>query len=229
MALPVDRDDLLRVVADLAPGGEPLDRLVAALSVQAELSDLGTEVVQRAVAEARAAGRSWARIGEALGVTKQAAQQRFGVREEPAAPRPTGPHEGVLAAAAGEARRAGRRRVEPADVVLALLPGTAGPTSLGGAALAGLGVDPAAARRHLGDVAGGPPARGRVGRSEATVAAVGRAVALGEARAAAPDTGDLLEAVVEVLGDPPGLSTTPGAVRAAVARLRRLGLADGPA
>lgn len=36
--------------------------------------------VEEAVAAARGAGRSWAQIGLVLGVTKQAAQQRYGSR-----------------------------------------------------------------------------------------------------------------------------------------------------
>lgn len=34
--------------------------------------------LRKAVADARAAGVEWAEIGQALGVTKQAAHQRFG-------------------------------------------------------------------------------------------------------------------------------------------------------
>lgn len=55
----------------------PLDRLGAALGVAAELRDVGEEVLDRFVAEARAANHSWAEIGGVLGVSKQAAQQRF--------------------------------------------------------------------------------------------------------------------------------------------------------
>jgi hypothetical protein len=35
------------------------------------------------VAEARRAGHSWAVIGASLGISRQAAQQRFGSRDEP--------------------------------------------------------------------------------------------------------------------------------------------------
>ena len=40
-------------------------------------------MLRRHVANARKAGHSWAAIGFALGVTRQAAQQRFGVDEAP--------------------------------------------------------------------------------------------------------------------------------------------------
>ncbi|WP_240917900.1 hypothetical protein [Phycicoccus sp. HDW14] len=39
-------------------------------------------LLQQAVAAARADGRSWAAVGEVLGLTRQAAQQRFGVGDE---------------------------------------------------------------------------------------------------------------------------------------------------
>jgi hypothetical protein len=38
-------------------------------------------MLRRHVAKARQAGHSWASIGFALGITRQAAQQRFGVDE----------------------------------------------------------------------------------------------------------------------------------------------------
>ena len=47
----------------------------------AELADLRAEldsVIDTAVASWRARGESWATVGAALGVTKQAAQQRYG-------------------------------------------------------------------------------------------------------------------------------------------------------
>lgn len=43
----------------------------------AEAADEATEDLRRAVAEARANGESWGTIGMVLGVSRQAAQQRF--------------------------------------------------------------------------------------------------------------------------------------------------------
>ena len=45
-----------------------------------KLADL---MLRRHVANARKAGHTWASIGFALGITRQAAQQRFGVVEAP--------------------------------------------------------------------------------------------------------------------------------------------------
>ena len=61
------------VTAVLVPQGEPLDRLRRCR----ELAALLPVVERQAVAEARAAGESWASIGQALGVTGQAVSQRF--------------------------------------------------------------------------------------------------------------------------------------------------------
>ena len=47
------------------------------MTVVDELRGVGEEVLDRFVAEARAANCSWSEIGAALGVSKQAAQQRF--------------------------------------------------------------------------------------------------------------------------------------------------------
>ena len=57
---------------------DPLDLLAAASRQQQELTDMGEELLDYWVQHARAAGCSWAQIGGSLGVTKQAAQQRYG-------------------------------------------------------------------------------------------------------------------------------------------------------
>jgi hypothetical protein len=72
--------DLQQIIEDLdrhAPD-DPLDRVVAATFRQQELADLGDQVLDHFVQAARQAGCSWSQIGEALGVSKQAAQQRHG-------------------------------------------------------------------------------------------------------------------------------------------------------
>lgn len=61
----------------------PLDRVEAAMAVGEELASGGDELIGRFVAEAREAGCSWTEIGKRMGVSKQAARQRF--TQQPAA------------------------------------------------------------------------------------------------------------------------------------------------
>jgi hypothetical protein len=68
----MDLDDLIAEVE----GDEPLDRLSSAMGVKADLDELGDALIGHFVDEARRAGSSWSEIGTAMGVTKQAAQQR---------------------------------------------------------------------------------------------------------------------------------------------------------
>ena len=70
----MDIDDLLRKVR----GDGPLDRISSAMGVKADIDELCDALIDRVVQEARAAGHSWSEIGTAMGVTKQAAQQRHG-------------------------------------------------------------------------------------------------------------------------------------------------------
>src|SRR6266481_7428494 len=55
----------------------PLDRVEAAIAAGMELASGADELIGRCVAEARAAGCSWTEIGARMGVSKQAARQRF--------------------------------------------------------------------------------------------------------------------------------------------------------
>jgi hypothetical protein len=57
--------------------GTSLERLATAVALSDHLSSLADDVVGHFVAAARDSGASWAQIGVMLGVTKQAAQQRF--------------------------------------------------------------------------------------------------------------------------------------------------------
>jgi hypothetical protein len=57
---------------------DPLERVAAAATIKDQVAALGDELVDHFVAQARAAGCSWTQIGESLGVTRQAAQQRSG-------------------------------------------------------------------------------------------------------------------------------------------------------
>lgn len=63
-------------VRDRAPG-TPLDRVEAAIALGEELASSGDQLVGYFVAEARRDGCSWTEIGQRMGVSKQAARQRF--------------------------------------------------------------------------------------------------------------------------------------------------------
>ena len=71
------KDELVGVVEARIPGGTPLERLTAAVSLADELNELGDELMDHFVSLAREAGFSWSEIGGKLGVSKQAAQKRF--------------------------------------------------------------------------------------------------------------------------------------------------------
>jgi hypothetical protein len=58
-------------------GDDPLERLVAAEHAAEELVRLADRLVGRFVDDARATGCSWADIGDLLGISRQAAQQRY--------------------------------------------------------------------------------------------------------------------------------------------------------
>ena len=63
--------------ADLRPADRSSLRKIAALAQERDRLDL--ELIE-AVETARSAGRSWSEIGLMLGVSKQAAQRKYGTR-----------------------------------------------------------------------------------------------------------------------------------------------------
>lgn len=78
----VDARDLIAAVQQRALGDDPLVLLETAIRVAGEVSGAADEVIEHYVGAARAAGMSWTLIGERLGVSKQAARQRFADRLE---------------------------------------------------------------------------------------------------------------------------------------------------
>jgi hypothetical protein len=68
--------EMIREVSRQAASDDPLDRLAAAAEHRQEMVDQLDEVLDHFVHEARDAGCSWTDIGDVLGVSKQAAQQR---------------------------------------------------------------------------------------------------------------------------------------------------------
>jgi hypothetical protein len=74
---PVPLDNLIKYVQALHPHGDPLDRVSDAFGVSATLSEESDALLGHFVDQARHSGATWSQIGEAMGVTKQAAQKRF--------------------------------------------------------------------------------------------------------------------------------------------------------
>ncbi|QKE86057.1 hypothetical protein HL663_11625 [Arthrobacter sp. NEB 688] len=73
------------VLGPLGAAGEAPDAL-ALVERAAQAHAATRDLLQQAVLAARADGRSWAAVGEVLGLTRQAAQQRFGGASEDAGP-----------------------------------------------------------------------------------------------------------------------------------------------
>jgi hypothetical protein len=93
---------LADAVRKQAPGG-PVDRIEVALMVSEELASCADELIGQLVAEARRAGCSWTEIGQRIGVSKQAARERFGD------PRRRAPETFSLSAPSGSCLEAAQR------------------------------------------------------------------------------------------------------------------------
>lgn len=77
----IDRGDLEAALGEAILAGEELPPLdLVRRSADAELA--ARSLLRDAVTSARAAGASWADVGHALGMSRQAAQQRFGDTRE---------------------------------------------------------------------------------------------------------------------------------------------------
>ena len=77
MTSPVSLDTLITYVKAQRPGGSPLDNLSDAVTVSTQLSEQADSLIGHFMDQARRSGASWSQIGASMGVTKQAAQQRF--------------------------------------------------------------------------------------------------------------------------------------------------------
>jgi hypothetical protein len=80
--------DLIHLVETETEDGTPLGRLRAASGLTRHLADVGDTALGYFVDQARQAGHSWSQIGDALGVSKQAAQQKHTVRQAPSLEEP---------------------------------------------------------------------------------------------------------------------------------------------
>ncbi|OLT35748.1 hypothetical protein BJF79_32055 [Actinomadura sp. CNU-125] len=70
----------MTAVQQRADSDDPLELLAAAVATAAEASTAADALIEHYVGAARAAGVSWTLIGERLGVSKQAARQKFADR-----------------------------------------------------------------------------------------------------------------------------------------------------
>lgn len=117
--------DFIHRVEETAASGPPLDRLRAASIVARDLEEIGDAGLGYFVDQARHAGHSWSEIGEALGVSKQAAQQKQSVRlslglNAPTFERLTPRARHVVEAAEQVARSFGHEGIGTAHLLLAL-------------------------------------------------------------------------------------------------------------
>jgi hypothetical protein len=74
---PVRLRDLISHVNDQLPAGSPLERLPRAVEVSRDLGELTDRLIGHYVEQARRGGVSWSQISQGLGVSEQAARQRF--------------------------------------------------------------------------------------------------------------------------------------------------------
>jgi hypothetical protein len=168
----MDLQQLIDEVDARAEGPEPLARLRAAVAVTGEVVELGDQLLDLLVDEARAAGASWAQVGEVLGVTRQAAQQRQGSwlnrlvgagRREEKRRLVSGRFTRDARAAVVEAQKAARTlehdHIGTEHLVLGVL---AVPESLGARALAGWQVERPVVETRIVEIEGrGPRPGGR--------------------------------------------------------------------
>jgi hypothetical protein len=109
---------------------DALEQLSDAVMTAQHLGELADHLIGHFVDQARRSGASWTDIGTSMGVTKQAAQQRF-VPKSPAGPSELDPNQGfgrftprarnTLNVAHNEAQAAGNLEVQPEHLVLGLL------------------------------------------------------------------------------------------------------------
>src|SRR5215813_5720679 len=83
MGVPSLFDHLATRVIDTAASTDLVARLDAAVAVAGEATDAADRLLDHFVAQARHADLSWTDIGARLGVSKQAARQRFADRTQP--------------------------------------------------------------------------------------------------------------------------------------------------
>jgi hypothetical protein len=74
-------DELITYVNNRHPEGTALDHVSYAVLASEHLGEVADHLIGHFVDQARKAGASWTDIGQSMGVTKQAAQKRFVVKD----------------------------------------------------------------------------------------------------------------------------------------------------
>jgi hypothetical protein len=146
-------DELIAQVKDGRPDGTALDHLAGASAVADHLDELADHLVGHFVDQARRGGASWSMIGRSMGVTKQAAQQRF-VAGDTSMDRFTNRAKVVMLKAQNDACDRGHREVTTVHLLLGL---TAEWDGLAGRAIEAAGVTKSALTSAA--VAALPPSR----------------------------------------------------------------------
>ena len=152
---PVSLDTLITFVKVQRPEGSALDNLTDAVAVGEHLGEQADSLIGHFVDQARRSGASWSQIGASMGVSKQAAQQRFVPRGDPAEgpwtpgdfSRFTQRARAVLAAAEDHARAVDSAVIGSDHLALGLF---AEPARLAAKAVAALGVTEQQMRTALG-------------------------------------------------------------------------------
>ena len=122
---PTGFDQLVRQVHERAAGADTAGLLDASVAVSVEHAATADRLLDHFVAQARAAGMSWTEIGARLGVSKQAARQRFADRPTvgvlPFAARPAPRLRACLDRAGQQARAEGADQVGTQHLLAGLL------------------------------------------------------------------------------------------------------------
>ena len=139
------------------PGHSALDRVGHAATVAQTLSEVADQLVDHFVQAARGAGHSWSEIGEALGVSKQAAQQRFVSPSDDVLPF-TDRARQVLSVAQAQATDLGHGYLGTEHLLLAMLVEDG---SIAGKALTSAGIDYGDVKARVVEAVGAAGASGR--------------------------------------------------------------------
>lgn len=151
---PVRLDDLIGAIKKAHT--EPLEQLIDAMIAADALGDIADHLIGHFVDQARRSGASWTAIGQAMGVTKQAAQKRFVPKVPDFDPATLDPNSGfgrftprarnVVVASQNTAHEAGNAEITPDHLLLALF---AEPDGLAAKLLGNQGITAAAVRSAI--------------------------------------------------------------------------------